>query len=326
MNIDRTKIVHKGFVEEDLNPSLNLFEEIEILKKKKNAVILAHYYQEPDIQDIADFVGDSLALAQQAKNTNAEIILFAGVHFMAETAKILNPDKKVIVPDLNAGCSLADSCPVELFKIFLNKYPDFKVISYINCTADIKALSDVIVTSSNAKRIIESYPLNQNLIFAPDKNLGAYLNKVTGRNMVLWPGSCMVHNIFAEKKLLLLKQKYPTAIVVAHPECQEEILVLADFIGSTSALLDFVKKNINNDFIVCTESGILHQMKKNNPDKNFVIAPTNSSCACNDCPHMKLNTIEKIYLSLKYELPVLKINNKLMLDALKPIEKMLSLS
>ena len=319
-------LLDKGFLEKEVDPSLDLFEEIKTLKKQKNVLLLAHYYQNNDIQDIADYIGDSLGLAQQAEKTNADIILFAGVHFMAETAKILNPTKKVLIPDLNAGCSLADSCPTDKFKEFKEKHPDHIIITYINCTAEIKALSDIICTSSNAVQIVESLPKDQKIIFAPDKNLGAYINKKTKRNMVLWDGTCMVHEIFSLEKLIKLKVQNPKAKIIAHPECEEAILEHADFIGSTTALLNYSKKSDDKEFIVLTETGILHQMQKASPNKTFIPAPPNNSCACNDCPYMKLNTLEKIYLSLKYEQPELVMNVDLMEKAKRPILKMLELS
>ena len=319
-------VSQKGFLDIDINPTIDLFYEIERLKKEKNAILLAHYYQEPDIQDVADYIGDSLGLAQQAEKTNADIIVFAGVHFMAETAKILNPTKKVLLPDLKAGCSLADSAPADLFKRFRDKYPDHIVISYINCTADIKALSDIICTSSNAKAIIESVPKEQPIIFAPDKNLGAYLNKQTGRNMVLWNGACMVHEIFSLEKITKLKIRNPKAKVIAHPECEEAVLKIADFIGSTTQLLKYAVKDNCNEFIVATETGILHQMQKDAPQKTFIPAPPNNSCACNDCPHMKLNTLEKLYLCMKYETPEIMMDENLRLASLKPITRMLDIS
>ncbi len=321
------KIVNeKGFLDIELDPNLDLFAEIEKLKKEKNAIILGHYYQEPDIQDVADFIGDSLALAQKAESTDADIIVFAGVHFMAETAKILNPHKKVLLPDLNAGCSLSDSAPPALFKIFRDKYPDHIVITYINCSAGIKALSDIICTSSNAKQIVESLPPDQKIIFAPDKNLGAYISKVTGRDMVLWNGVCMVHEIFSAEKITKLKVRHPQAKVIAHPECEEHVLRLADFIGSTSALLKYSQQNHATEFIVVTESGILHQMQKDSPHKTFIPAPPTNTCACNDCPYMKLNTLEKLYLCMKYETPEITMSDELLAAAKKPIEKMLEIS
>jgi quinolinate synthase len=315
-----------GFLNVDVDASLDLFSEIRKMQKEKNAVILAHYYQEPDIQDIADFVGDSLGLAQEAARTDAEIILFAGVHFMAETAKIINPKKKVILPDLNAGCSLSDSCPADKFAVFKKLHPDHKVITYINCSVGLKALSDVVVTSTNAAKIVDSFPKDQKLIFAPDKNLGAYLNKKTGRDMVLWDGACMVHEVFSHRKIVELKTRHPNAKIIAHPECVPAVLELADYIGSTSGLLKYTKESGFNEFIVVTEAGIIHQMEKANPDKKFIPAPNEGTCACNDCPHMKLNTLEKLYISLKYELPEITMDEELRLQALAPIERMLELS
>lgn len=316
----------KGFLDLSVDPTLDLFAEIDRLKREKNAVLLAHYYQEPDIQDVADFIGDSLALAQQAEKTTADIIVFAGVHFMAETAKILNPSKKVLLPDLNAGCSLSDSAPPELFARFKEKHPDHLVVTYINCSAGMKALSDIICTSSNAQAIIESLPAEQPIIFAPDKNLGAYLNKKTGRNMVLWNGACMVHEIFSLEKITKLKVRHPEAKLIAHPECEEPILRMADYIGSTSGLLKYSTTSDAQTFIVATETGILHQMQKANPMKTFIPAPPDNSCACNDCPHMKLNTLEKLYLCLKHELPEITMAEELRLAARKPIDRMLEIS
>jgi quinolinate synthase len=326
INIAKSTINQKGFLDVAIDPTLDLFAEIERLKKEKNAMILAHYYQEPDIQDVADFIGDSLGLAQQAEKTDASIIVFAGVHFMAETAKILNPSKKVLLPDLNAGCSLSDSAPPALFKIFRDKYPNHLVITYVNCSAGIKALSDIICTSSNAQKIIESLPKEQQIIFAPDKNLGAYLNKVTGRKMVLWNGSCMVHEIFSLEKITKLKVRHPKALVIAHPECEEAVLTVADYIGSTTGLLKFAQQSDANEFIVATETGILHQMQKSSPLKTFIPAPPNNSCACNDCPHMKLNTLEKLYLCMEYEQPEILMDETLRIAAAKPIERMLQIS
>jgi len=326
INIAKSNLERVGFLDVDIDPTIDLFAEIEKLKKEKNAIILAHYYQEPDIQDVADFIGDSLGLAQQAEKTNADIIVFAGVHFMAETAKILNPNKKVLLPDLNAGCSLSDSAPPDLFRLFKEKHPDHIVITYINCSAGMKALSDIICTSSNAEKIIESLPKEQNIIFAPDKNLGAYLNKKTGRNMVLWNGACMVHEIFSLEKITKLKIRHPQAKVIAHPECEAPVLAVADFIGSTTALLKYSEKSDAAEFIVVTETGILHQMQKSNPNKTFIPAPPNNSCACNDCPHMKLNTLEKLYLCMEYETPEITMAEDLRLAALKPIQRMLDIS
>ena len=287
---------------------------------------MAHYYQEPDIQDIADYIGDSLGLAQKAATTNADMIVFAGVHFMAETAKILNPSRKVVLPDLNAGCSLADSAPAPAFKAFKDAHPDHIVISYINCSADIKGMSDIICTSSNAEKIIESVPASTPIIFAPDKNLGAWLNKKSGRNMLLWNGACMVHEIFSLEKIIRLKTRHPKAKLIAHPECEDPILQQADFIGSTSQLLKYVVKDDAKEFIVATETGILYQMQKDAPTKTLIPAPPNNSCACNDCPHMKLNTLEKIYLCMKFELPEITMDESLRLAALKPIQRMLEIS
>jgi quinolinate synthase len=321
-----TELEVKGFVDEKIAPSLDLFEEISKLKKEKNAVILAHYYQDSDIQDAADYIGDSLGLAREAEKTNAEMIAFAGVHFMAETAKLLNPDKKVVMPDLRAGCSLADSCPPAAFRKFKEEHPDHIVISYINCTAEIKALSDIICTSSNAVSIVESIPASQPIIFAPDKNLGAYVAKKTGRSMLLWNGACMVHEIFSMRQITRLKMQHPDALVIAHPECEEPILKLADFIGSTTALLKFTQTSNAQKFIVATETGILHQMQKAEPQKTFIPAPPENNCACNDCPHMKLNTLEKLYLCLKHEKPEVIIPERLMQDALRPLKRMLEIS
>jgi len=326
INTAISSIGSRGFLDIDIDPNLDLFAEIERLKKEKNAIILAHYYQEPDIQDVADFIGDSLGLAQKAEKTEADIIAFAGVHFMAETAKILNPTKKVVLPDLKAGCSLSDSAPPALFKLFKEKYPDHLVITYINCSAGMKALSDIICTSSNAKHIVQSLPESQPIIFAPDKNLGAYINKQTGRNMVLWNGACMVHEIFSLEKITRLKIRHPRAKVIAHPECEAPVLAVADFIGSTTGLLKFTQTDTADEFIVVTETGILHQMQKNSPHKTFIPAPPNNSCACNDCPHMKLNTLEKLYLCLKYEVPEITMDEGLRLAARKPIDRMLEIS
>ncbi|MBN8832816.1 MAG: quinolinate synthase [Niastella sp. SCN 39-18] len=328
INIEHAEatLVKKGFLDIDIDPGLDLFAEIEKIKKEKNAIILAHYYQEPDIQDVADYIGDSLGLAQKAQSTDADMIVFAGVHFMAETAKILNPHKKVVLPDLNAGCSLSDSAPPELFKKFKDKHPDHIVITYINCSAGMKALSDIICTSSNAQKIIESLPETQKIIFAPDRNLGAYINKKTGRNMLLWNGACMVHEIFSLEKITKLKIRHPQAKVIAHPECEEAVLAVADFIGSTTGLLKFAQSDPATSFIVATEAGILHQMQKNCPDKTFIPAPPDNSCACNDCPYMKLNTLEKLYLCMKYEKPEILMEESLRIAAKKPIDKMLEIS
>lgn len=316
----------KGFVDEYIDPTLDLFDEIEKLKKEKNAVILAHYYQDADIQDIADYIGDSLGLSQQAAKTDAGLIVFAGVHFMAETAKILSPQKKVLLPDVKAGCSLADSCPPHLFKKFKEKYPDHLVITYVNCTAELKAMSDIVCTSSNAIGIVESLPKDQKIIFGPDKNLGAYVAKKTGRDLVLWNGACMVHEIFSREKITRLKERYPNAKLLAHPECEDVILQLADYIGSTTGILKYATKSPAKEFIVATESGILHQMQKENPDKTFIPAPPNNTCACNDCPHMKRNTLEKLYLCLKNEYPEITVPQDIIEKAVKPIERMLEIS
>jgi quinolinate synthase len=326
LNTARKNVEARGFLDMPIDPTLDLFAEIERLKKEKNAILLAHYYQEADIQDVADYIGDSLGLAQQAEKTNADMIVFAGVHFMAETAKILNPSKKVVIPDLKAGCSLSDSCPPPLFKKFKEEHPDHVVVSYINCSAGIKALSDVIVTSSNAKIIVESFPKDQKIIFAPDKNLGAYLNKVTGRNMLLWNGACMVHEIFSQEKISALKVRHPKAKLIAHPECEEPILKMADYIGSTTGLLKYTQTDDSKEYIVATESGILHQMMKASPHKKFIPAPPENNCACNDCPHMKLNTLEKLYLCMEYESPEIIMEEDIRLAALKPIERMLEIS
>ncbi|MFY7901086.1 MAG: quinolinate synthase NadA [Chitinophagaceae bacterium] len=328
MNIEQAKLAvdQNGFLQIDVDANIDLFANIEKLKKEKNAIVLAHYYQEPDIQDVADYIGDSLGLAQKAQSTDADMIVFAGVHFMAETAKILNPTKKVLLPDLKAGCSLADSAPAGLFKAFKEKHPDHLVISYINCTADIKALSDIICTSSNAEKIIESLPAEQKIIFAPDKNLGAYLNKKTSRNMLLWNGACMVHEIFSLEKITKLKVRHPHALVIAHPECEDAVLNVADYIGSTTQLLKFAVTSSAQTFIVATETGILHQMQKDAPGKTFIPAPPTNNCACNDCPHMKLNTLEKLYLCMQYELPEITMDEALRIAAKKPIDAMLEIS
>jgi len=316
----------KGFLDIPIDFSLDLFAEIIKLKKEKNAIILAHYYQDADIQDIADYIGDSLGLSQEAAKTNADIIVFAGVHFMAETAKILSPNKKVLLPDLRAGCSLADSCPADKFAEFKKLHPDHLVISYINCSADLKTLTDIVCTSTNAVQIVESLPKDQKIIFAPDKNLGAYINKKTGRNMLLWDGACMVHEIFSLEKIVKLKNQHPGALLLAHPECEANLLDIADYIGSTTGILNYTTKSDAKEFIVATESGIIHQMQLKNPNKSFIPAPPNNSCACNDCPHMKLNTLEKLYNCLKYEQPEIILSDDLIQKAKKPIIRMLDLS
>src|SRR3954471_1604736 len=319
-------LISKGYVDVPVDFSLDLFAEISKLKKEKNAIILAHYYQEADIQDIADYIGDSLGLSQEAAKTNADIIVFAGVHFMAETAKILSPNKKVLLPDLRAGCSLADSCPADKFAEFKKQYPDHLVISYINCSAELKTLTDIVCTSTNAVQIVESLPKDQKIIFAPDKNLGAYIKKKTGRDMVLWDGACMVHEIFSLEKIVKLKNKHPDALLLAHPECEASLLNIADYVGSTTGILNYATKSQAKEFIVATESGIIHQMQKSNPNKVLIPAPPNNSCACNDCPHMKLNTLEKLYNCLKYEQPEIHLSADLIEKAKRPIVRMLELS
>lgn len=320
------KLNQLGYLDLEVDPILDLFEEINKLKKEKNAIILAHYYQEPDIQDVADYFGDSLGLSQQAAKTNADIIVFAGVHFMAETAKILAPEKKVLLPDLKAGCSLADSCPPDLFSKFKELHPNHIVVSYINCSAEIKALSDFICTSSSAQKIVESIPADKKIIFAPDKNLGKYLINKIGRDMVLWDGACMVHEIFSKEKIIKLKEQHPKAKIIAHPECEDAVLDLADYISSTTGLLKYTQSDPSQEFIVATETGILYQMQKASPQKTFIPAPPNNSCACNDCPHMKRNTLEKIYLCMKYELPEIMIEESIRLQAKKSIDRMLEIS
>ncbi len=309
-----------------VDPSLDLEQEIQSLKKSMNAVILAHYYQESEIQDVADFVGDSLALAQAAAKTQADVIVFCGVHFMAETAKILNPNKLVLLPDLAAGCSLADRCPAPAFKAFKEKHPDAFVVSYVNSSAAVKALSDVIVTSSNAKKIVDRCPKDRPIIFGPDQHLGRFIAKQTGRDMILWPGSCMVHEIFSEKRLVQLKTEHPDADVVAHPECEERVLQHAHYIGSTKGILEYVLKSPKQTFIVVTEAGILHQMQKHAPHKTYIAAPPDNGCACNECPHMKLNTMEKLYLCMRDRKPELVMNPLLQEAALAPLQRMLEWS
>jgi quinolinate synthase len=304
----------------------DLFAAIAALKQELNAVILAHYYQDPDIQDIADYIGDSLGLSRQAAQTNADVIVFAGVHFMAETAKILNPDKLVLLPDLNAGCSLADSCPPAEFAQFKAAHPNHIVISYINCTAEIKAMSDIICTSSNAVDIVNQIPADQPIIFAPDRNLGRYVIAETGRDMVLWQGACMVHENFSEKKIVQLKIEYPTAEVIAHPECETAVLNHANYIGSTTALLKYAQQSTTSEFIVATEPGIIHQMQKEARDKQFIAAPPMNSCACNECPHMRLNTLEKLYLAMKNRTPEITLPESIRVAALQPIQRMLEMS
>jgi len=305
---------------------LDLEHEIARLKRDLNAVILAHYYQESEIQDMADFVGDSLQLSQQAADTSADVIVFAGVLFMAETAKILNPSKLVLLPDMNAGCSLADGCPADLFRAFLDRYPGHTVVSYINCSAEVKALSDIICTSSNAEKIIRQIPPEQPIIFGPDQHLGRYVMKKTGREMRLWPGSCIVHEMFSEKSLVQLKERHPQALVLAHPECSDAVLRRADFIGSTTGILNFATHNPAREFIVATESGILHQMQKACPDKLFISAPGEGGCSCSECPHMKLNTMEKLYLCMRDRKPEITLDEDLRQRALRPIRRMLEMS
>lgn len=316
----------KGYLDLDIDPVLDLEAEITRLKKEKNAIILAHYYQESEIQDIADYIGDSLGLSQKAAKTDADIIVFAGVHFMAETAKMLSPHKKVLLPDLKAGCSLADSCPAPVFKKFKEKHPDHVVVSYINCTAELKTLTDICCTSTNAVQIIESIPPDKKIIFAPDKNLGAYLIKKTGRDMILWDGACMVHEIFSLQKIIQLKSRYPAAKFIAHPECEAPLLEIADYIGSTSGLLKYTRENPATEFIVATEVGILHQMEKASPHKTFIPAPPNNSCACNECPHMKRNTMEKLYLCMQYEQPEILLPQWVIDLGRASIDRMLEIS
>lgn len=317
----------KGFIEEPVDPKIRLADEINRLRKEKNAVILSHYYVDGELQDIADYVGDSLGLSQAAQNTTADIIVFVGVHFMAETAKIINPSKKVILPDLKAGCSLADSAPSEKFEAFKAQYPEHKVISYINCTAELKTFSDVICTSANAVKIVESFPKEQPLIFAPDKNLGNYINNLTGREMVLWDGACMVHEQYSVEKIVALMEQHPDAEFIAHPECEKPVLIVADYIGSTTALLNYVQKSVSKKFIVATESGILHQMIKACPDKIFIPAPSvDSTCGCNDCSYMKLNSMQKLYICLKHELPEIILPQDVIEKAQAPIFRMLEIS
>lgn len=326
LELAKSTLKENGFLKLNLDPTIDFFAEIQRLKKEKNAVILAHYYQNADIQDVADFVGDSLALSQKAAATDADIIVFAGVEFMAETAKILSPDKKVILPDLNAGCSLADSCPKEDFEEFLAQNPDHTVVTYVNCSAEIKALTDIVCTSTNAVEIVNSLPENEKIIFGPDRNLGAYVQKKTGRDLKIWDGACMVHELFSIDKIQGLLEEHPGAELIAHPECEEALLNLSSFIGSTSALLNYAKSSEAKTLIVATESGILHQMQQDCPDKILIPAPPTNTCACNDCPYMKLNTLEKLYSCLKYELPEINVEPTLIEEASKSIERMLEMS
>ena len=321
------EIENVGFLDIE-TPNIDYVAEIKKLKKEKNAIILAHYYQIDEIQEIADFVGDSLALAQRAAKTEADMIVFAGVHFMAETAKILNPDKKVVLPDLKAGCSLADSCPPAEFGAFKKQHPNHVVVTYINCSAEIKALSDYVCTSSNAKKIIDSIPKDQPIIFAPDRNLGAWLKKETGREMLLWDGACIVHEAFSMEKLLKLHKEHPNAELIAHPESEAHMLKVAKYIGSTSGLLKYVRESKNKEFIVATEAGILFQMMQENPDKTIIPAPAeeDNTCACSECAFMKMNTMKKLYLSMKYEMPNIEVDKDLAKRAILPINRMLELS
>ncbi len=326
LSVAKEALLERGFLDMEIDPTIDLVAEINRLKKEKNAVILAHYYQDGDIQDIADYIGDSLGLSEEAARTDADIIVFAGVHFMAETAKMLSPNKKVLLPDLKAGCSLADSCPPALFCEYKKKYPNHIVVSYINCTAELKTLTDICCTSTNAVQIIESIPLDTPILFAPDKNLGAYLIKKTGRDMVLWNGACMVHEIFAHEKITKLQARHPEAKFIAHPECEPHILELADYIGSTSGLLKYIQNSDSQSFIVGTEAGIIHQMQKVCPTKTFIPAPPNNTCACNECPHMKLNTMEKLYLCMKYELPEVTLSAEVIAKGVASIDRMMDVS
>jgi len=320
-------LIKEKMNETTLSIAVDYKSEILKLKNQLNAVILAHYYQEGEIQDIADFVGDSLELAKIAKSTKADVIVFAGVHFMAETAKILNPEKLVLLPDFDASCSLADGCPADKFKVFKELHPDHLAITYINSTAEVKALSDIICTSSSAEKIINQIPKEQPILFSPDRNLGKYLIKKTGRNMLLWDGSCIVHETFSERKIIELKNTFPDAKLISHPECEEAILVRSDYIGSTSKLLSFIKEDSSKQYIVATETGIIHQMKKAEPDKEFIPAPSeDEACACNNCPYMKLNTMEKLYLCMKNKYPQIILDEDLRKKALIPIEKMILMS
>lgn len=327
MYVSKYNIDEKGFVDVKIDKSLNIRNEINRIKKNKNAIIIAHFYQNGEIQDVADFVGDSLALSQKAAKTDADMIVFAGVHFMAETAKILSPEKKILLPDLNAGCSLAESCPADEFAEFIKKYPDHTVISYINTTTEIKALTDIACTSSNIFKIIESLPPDEKIIFAPDKNLGNYIKSMTGREMVIWNGACHVHEEFSLEGILDLKKEHPEAKIIAHPECEKQILLVADHIGSTSSLLNYTVEDNSREYIVVTEPGIIHQMIKKNPEKLFLVAPPkDSTCGCNDCNFMKLITMEKIYNTIKYEMPEIQIDEKIRKKAEKSIIKMMEIS
>lgn len=325
--MNREEWVNKGFVDEPVDKSIDLKAAINELKKEKNAVILGHYYQKVEIQDIADYIGDSLALAQIAAKTDADILVMCGVHFMGETAKVLCPEKKVLVPDLNAGCSLADSCPADKFAAFVKEHPGYTVISYVNTTAAVKAVTDVVVTSTNAKQIVESFPKDEKIIFGPDRNLGNYINSITGREMLLWDGACHVHEQFSVEKIVELKAQYPDAVVLAHPECKSVVLKLADVVGSTAALLKYAVNSDKQRFIVATEAGIIHEMQKKCPQKTFIPAPPNdSTCGCNECNFMRLNTLEKLYNCLKYEFPEVTVDPEVAKEAVKPIKRMLEIS
>lgn len=325
--MNREEWVNKGFVDEPVDKSIDLKAAINELKKEKNAVILGHYYQKGEIQDIADYIGDSLALAQIVAKTDADILVMCGVHFMGETAKVLCPDKKVLVPDLNAGCSLADSCPADKFAEFVKEHPGYTVISYVNTTAAVKAVTDVVVTSTNAKQIVESFPKDEKIIFGPDRNLGNYINSITGREMLLWDGACHVHEQFSVEKIVELKAQYPDAVVLAHPECKSVVLKLADVVGSTAALLKYAVNSDKQRFIVATEAGIIHEMQKKCPQKTFIPAPPNdSTCGCNECNFMRLNTLEKLYNCLKYEFPEVTVDPEVAKEAVKPIKRMLEIS
>lgn len=325
--MNREEWVNKGFVDEPVDKSIDLKAAINELKKEKNAVILGHYYQKGEIQDIADYIGDSLALAQIAAKTDADILVMCGVHFMGETAKVLCPEKKVLVPDLNAGCSLADSCPADKFAAFVKEHPGYTVISYVNTTTAVKAVTDVVVTSTNAKQIVESFPKDEKIIFGPDRNLGNYINSITGREMLLWDGACHVHEQFSVEKIVELKAQYPDAVVLAHPECKSVVLKLADVVGSTAALLKYAVNSDKQRFIVATEAGIIHEMQKKCPQKTFIPAPPNdSTCGCNECNFMRLNTLEKLYNCLKYEFPEVTVDPEVAKEAVKPIKRMLEIS
>lgn len=327
MNYINNKWLECGYVNEDIPEGLDLVDEIKKLKLEKNATLMVHYYQTGDIQDIADIIGDSLALAQKAVGINSDIIMLAGVHFMGETVKILNPDKKVLIPDMNAGCSLADSCNAKDFEKFVKEHPDYKVISYVNTSAEVKALTDVVVTSTNALKVVESFPKDEKIIFGPDRNLGSYINAQTGRNMLLWDGACHVHEKFSLEKILELKKQNPNSELICHPECKKTIVLASDYVGSTAALLSYVGKSNKKSFIVATESGILHQMQKLYPEKQFIPAPPiDSTCGCNNCEYMKLNTLQKIYLTLKYEWPEVSVDAEIAKKARRSIDAMLALS